>query len=376
MFAALAGAEADVPAIHFGVDTGELLPLLAKAGAGVVGVDWRVPLDEARARLGPDIAVQGNLDPAACLAPWPAVEERARDVLRRNAGRPGHIFNLGHGVLPETDPSVLERLVELVHALGARAVNGPGPGRSRAGLVVMAYGTPRSPDEVEAYYTHIRRGRPPAPEQLADLVRRYDAIGGLSPLAARTAAQLAGIAGALEAAEPGRWAAEPGNKHAAPFVEDAVGAPGRRRRLADRRAGAGAALLAGVGRRVPRPGREVAAAGRCWRTSASTRGTTSRRGSTPRRPGCAAPLAGLPADTHVLFTAHSLPERVLAGDPYADELAASAAAIAARVGLPAAPSTTATDGRRRRRGWAAAGRWPGSRRGARPSRGGGPTSSR
>ena len=116
VFAALAGAEADVPAIHFGVDTGELLPLLAKAGAGVVGVDWRVPLDEARARLGPDIAVQGNLDPAACLAPWPAVEERASDVLRRNAGRPGHIFNLGHGVLPETDPSVLERLVELVHA--------------------------------------------------------------------------------------------------------------------------------------------------------------------------------------------------------------------------------------------------------------------
>jgi uroporphyrinogen decarboxylase len=113
VFAALASE--DVPAIHFGVDTGELLPLLAKAGADVVGVDWRVPIDEARARLGPDIAVQGNLDPAACLAPWPAVEERALDVLRRNAGRPGHIFNLGHGVLPETDPTVLERLVELVH---------------------------------------------------------------------------------------------------------------------------------------------------------------------------------------------------------------------------------------------------------------------
>ena len=113
VFAALASEE--VPAIHFGVDTGELLPLLAKAGADVVGVDWRVPIDEARARLGPDIAVQGNLDPAACLAPWPAVEERALDVLRRNAGRPGHIFNLGHGVLPETDPSILERVVELVH---------------------------------------------------------------------------------------------------------------------------------------------------------------------------------------------------------------------------------------------------------------------
>jgi uroporphyrinogen decarboxylase len=109
-------ADLGVPAIHFGVTTGELLPLLAKAGAQVVGVDWRVPLDEARQRLGPHVAVQGNLDPAVCLAPWPAVEERARDVLARNGGRPGHIFNLGHGVLPETDPAVLERLVELVHA--------------------------------------------------------------------------------------------------------------------------------------------------------------------------------------------------------------------------------------------------------------------
>ena len=64
--------------------------------------------------------MQGNLDPAVCLAPWPAVEAAAREVLRRNAGRPGHVFNLGHGVLPETDPAVLERLVELVHAEGRR----------------------------------------------------------------------------------------------------------------------------------------------------------------------------------------------------------------------------------------------------------------
>jgi uroporphyrinogen decarboxylase len=108
-------ADLDVPMIHFGVTTGELLPLLAEAGASVVGVDWRVPLDEARARLGPDVAVQGNLDPAICLAPWPAVEREALAVLAANGGRPGHIFNLGHGVLPETDPAVLERLVELVH---------------------------------------------------------------------------------------------------------------------------------------------------------------------------------------------------------------------------------------------------------------------
>jgi uroporphyrinogen decarboxylase len=114
-------ADLGVPGIHFGVTTGELLPLLAKAGASVVGVDWRVPLDEARARLGPDVAVQGNLDPAVCLAPWPAVETAALDVLTANAGRPGHVFNLGHGVLPDTDPATLERVVELVHGWdGAR----------------------------------------------------------------------------------------------------------------------------------------------------------------------------------------------------------------------------------------------------------------
>jgi uroporphyrinogen decarboxylase len=114
-------ADLGVPRIHFGVTTGELLVLLAKAGASVVGVDWRVPIDEARQRLGPDVAVQGNLDPAVCLAPWPAVAEAATDVLVRNAGRPGHIFNLGHGVLPETDPDVLGRLVELVHGWEAPA---------------------------------------------------------------------------------------------------------------------------------------------------------------------------------------------------------------------------------------------------------------
>jgi uroporphyrinogen decarboxylase len=119
VFAAV--ADLGVPRIHFGVTTGELLVLLAKAGASVVGVDWRVPLDEARQRLGPDVAVQGNLDPAVCLAPWPAVAEAATDVLVRNGGRPGHVFNLGHGVLPETDPDTLARLVDLVHGWEAPA---------------------------------------------------------------------------------------------------------------------------------------------------------------------------------------------------------------------------------------------------------------
>ncbi len=111
-------AVSDVPRIHFGVGTGELLGLMGEAGADVVGVDWRIPLGAASERLGPSYAVQGNLDPALLGAPWPIVAERVRAAIRSGAGAPGHIFNLGHGVPPETDPDVLARVVDLVHAEG------------------------------------------------------------------------------------------------------------------------------------------------------------------------------------------------------------------------------------------------------------------
>jgi uroporphyrinogen decarboxylase len=104
-----------VPRIHFGVGTGELLGLMSEAGADVVGVDWRVPLSVARERVGAGKAVQGNLDPAICLAPVAVVVKEAIRILEDAAGKPGHIFNLGHGVLPETDPEVLARVVETVH---------------------------------------------------------------------------------------------------------------------------------------------------------------------------------------------------------------------------------------------------------------------
>ncbi len=109
-----------VPVIHFGVGTGGLLEEMA-VGADVVGLDWRTPLDTARARLGDTVALQGNLDPACCLAPWEAVAAEARAVLAANAGRTGHIFNLGHGVLRQTDPAILERLTDLVHHEGHAA---------------------------------------------------------------------------------------------------------------------------------------------------------------------------------------------------------------------------------------------------------------
>lgn len=116
----LAAFEGEVPRIHFGVNTAELLGLMADAGAEVVGVDWRTPLDAARTRVPDNVSLQGNLDPATVVVGWEAAEPAARDVLRRGGGNPGgrggHIFNLGHGVMPETDPEVLERVVDLVHS--------------------------------------------------------------------------------------------------------------------------------------------------------------------------------------------------------------------------------------------------------------------
>jgi uroporphyrinogen decarboxylase len=104
----------DVPTIHFGTGTATLLGAMAAAGGDVIGLDWRIPLDAGWEEVGEARGVQGNLDPAALLAPWDRLEAAALDVLKRAGGRPGHIFNLGHGVLPQTDPDALTRLTRLV----------------------------------------------------------------------------------------------------------------------------------------------------------------------------------------------------------------------------------------------------------------------
>ncbi|MBI4520388.1 MAG: uroporphyrinogen decarboxylase [Gemmatimonadetes bacterium] len=108
--------DAGVPAIHFATGNPALLPLLAKAGGDAIGVDWRQPIDEAWRAIGLDRAVQGNLDPVVLLAGKDCATARAREILERIGGRPGHIFNLGHGILPETDPAVVRAVVECVHA--------------------------------------------------------------------------------------------------------------------------------------------------------------------------------------------------------------------------------------------------------------------
>jgi uroporphyrinogen decarboxylase len=118
IFAAL--RDTGVPTIHFGTGTVGLLEPMAAAGSDLVSVDWRVPLDQAWQRIGFDKGIQGNLDPAVLLAPWEVVQREARRVLAEAANRPGHIFNLGHGVLPDSPADHLKRLVELVHEETAR----------------------------------------------------------------------------------------------------------------------------------------------------------------------------------------------------------------------------------------------------------------
>jgi len=112
----------DVPTIHFATGDAHLLEERVSAGGDVIGIDWRVALDVAWERVGHERGIQGNLDGALLLGPWERVEREAEDVLRRAEGRPGHVFNLGHGVVPETDPDDLGRLVSLVHERTAKAV--------------------------------------------------------------------------------------------------------------------------------------------------------------------------------------------------------------------------------------------------------------
>jgi ferrochelatase len=213
----------------------------------------------------------------------------------------------------------------------------------------MAYGTPASADDIQAYYTHIRRGRPPSAEQLADLAHRYAAIGGVSPLAERTRDQVAAIAAALSTGASGPWAVALGNKHAPPFIEDAV----------DELAGSAPVGIVGLvlaphysrGSVGEYHSRAATAARQCgvaytgidsWHDEPAWLDAQADR--------VRAALDGLPTGTDVLFTAHSLPERVLDDDPYPDQLQVSAAAIAARAGPDA--------GHGWRLAWQSAGRTP------------------
>ncbi|MEN9645859.1 MAG: hypothetical protein RL238_2528 [Actinomycetota bacterium] len=203
----------------------------------------------------------------------------------------------------------------------------------RTAVLLMAYGTPRTPEEIEPYYTDIRRGRPPTPEALADLTARYDALGGTSPLAARTEAQRDALQAALDAAAPGQYEVSLGLKHAEPKIEaavDAIAAKGFRRIVGLVLAPHYSAFSIGQyldrARAAAEPhGIEVAGID-SWATEPAYVAFIAA--------DLKAKLAGMPDDTKVLFTAHSLPQRIIdAGDPYPDELRATAEAVAEATGL-------------------------------------------
>jgi uroporphyrinogen decarboxylase len=376
-------ADAGVPRIHFGTGTAGLLEQMAAAGCDLVSVDWRVPLDEAWARVGPGLGVQGNLDPAVLLAPMPVVEREARRVLAEAGGRPGHVFNLGHGVLPDTPAEHLTALVELVHTASARAprqrqpaptpeVRGPasrqpdsraataplvepsaptGPQAATAplvepsgrpvGVLLMTYGSAVTADDVPAYLRSVYRGKDADPELVAEFQRRYRVVGR-SPLIDRTREQGAALQ-ALLAAEHGAGGhlVEVGMLHSAPWIDEAVA------RLAD--AGVGrlvgivlapqfsSVIMGGYGRALEqaaarlRPDAIVTLAGPWHRTPAFL-DCLARRVTEALARLAAAGEPGVP----VIFTAHSLPKAVVDRDPaYLDQLAETCEELASRAGLDA-----------------------------------------
>lgn len=203
----------------------------------------------------------------------------------------------------------------------------------RTAVILMAYGTPRSKDGILPYYTDIRRGRPPTPEQLQDLTDRYDAIGGLSPLARLTEAQRDALQRELDALAPGRYHVTLGLKHAAPFIEDAVAevaAAGFRRIvglvLAPHYSSYSIGQYMGRVREAAAPhGIEVTGID-SWATEPAFVEFLAA--------DMKEKLSAMPARTKVLFTAHSLPQRIIdGGDPYPDELRSTAEAVAEKVGL-------------------------------------------
>jgi len=224
------------------------------------------------------------------------------------------------------------------------------PPSDRIAVVLMAYGTPRAPDEILPYYTDIRRGRPPTDQQLADLTRRYEAIGGLSPLAELTERQRDAVQRALDALSPGNYEVVLGLKHADPKIESAVdqiAATGIRRIvgavLAPHYSAYSVGQYLGRAREAAEPHGVSVAGVESWATEpAFVDFLASDLGKR---------LAAMPERTRVLFTAHSLPERILTtGDPYPDELRSTAEAVAARLDL--------ADGSDWQIAWQSAGRTP------------------
>ena len=340
-------AAVDVPTIHFGTGTSHLLAAMAAAGGDAIGLDWRVPLDEGWLAVGPERAVQGNLDPAVLLGPWERVEAAALDVLDRAGGRPGHVFNLGHGVLPADRPG----RPRPPRRARARA-HGEG-GRVSAAVVLMAYGSPERIEDVPAYYADIRGGRPIRPELLDELTERYRRLGiedsnPLNEITERTRAALEQELG---------LPVFTGMKHWTPRIARRGRGRARGGRGDDRRARARAALLAAVDRRLPRAARggarrpRRAAVRRELARRAGASSSCSRTASAARTRTSSSPRTRLPArildeGDPVPGRSCSRPRRLVARTRGARATGRSASSPSRRPASPGSARTSSTTSRR------------------------------
>ncbi len=242
VFAELAARHPDAPGIHFGIGCDHLLESMWAAGPRVIGLDWRTSIRAARGRLGVDVAVQGNLDPALVLAGADVALAATRDVLADNGGHPAHVFNLGHGVHPASDPGVLAAIVDLVHEATRHDDRCRADGIRHATCAIGDRGLlHRHPPWPSAERRAARRPHPPVRGDRRPVAARRDHRGP----ARRTASS-------ARRAPAGRLRRR--RRPQARRAEDrgGCGGAGSRWGRAHRRAGAGAALLGAVGRRVPR----------------------------------------------------------------------------------------------------------------------------
>jgi uroporphyrinogen decarboxylase len=335
----------DVPLIYFSTGTTGYMADVASIGSDVVGIDWRLPLAEAWAQMAFERPIQGNLDPILLMAPWPELRARVDEILEQADGRPGHIFNLGHGILPQTPVENVRRVVEHIKLSAAShqpsADNLPDnraliAGGSPVGVLVMAYGGPNSLDELPGYLADIRSGRPTTTAVLEEISSNYRQIGGASPLLGITEAQIAAVA---EQFDPAQVRFYMGMRHWSPWIEDVVA-----QMVADGISQAVSLVLAphysklSVAKYQKKiaTGLEMARGDMAFTHIESYHDHPLLIQALAER--VAEGLSRWPQaereDVHVLFSAHSLPVRIIQmGDPYDSQLRETAALVAAAANL-------------------------------------------
>ena len=324
-----------VPVIHFGTVTGNLLELMREAGGDVIGLDWRVNLSEAWARLGHDVAVQGNLDPIALFAEVPEIRKRARAILDQAEGRPGHIFNLGHGILPETPVDHAIALVDAVHEMSAARTVRDG---MLDAVLLIGFGGPTRREEIRPFLDNILRGRPIPKERYEEVVHHYEVMGGRSPYNEHTMRQAEALRARLRR-DGIDIPVVVGMRNWAPYLIDTMReltASGARRefsasfsRLIDaRRVGSAIKPRSMMRARKSVPMRR--------RSHILSRGIRIRNSSKRSRQRVAEALAELDQydarRAELIFTAHSIPVPMDAASGYAEQIRESAAAVTSRLG--------------------------------------------